>query len=69
MIAMAPLAKWCNAVYVEKRLSKIHANEDRLEFEDGTFLDYDVLALNIGSRDAQEVSGVYEYSMTTEPIN
>ena len=48
MIAMAPLAKWCNAVYVEKRLSKIHANEDRLEFEDGTFLDYDVLALNVG---------------------
>ena len=48
MIAMAPLAKWCNAKFVEKRLSKIVANENRLEFEDGTCLDYDVLALNVG---------------------
>ena len=49
MIEMAPLARWCNAKYVEKRLSKIHANDNTLEFEDGTFLDYDVLALNVGS--------------------
>ena len=57
MIEMAPLAKWCKAEYVEKRLNKIHANENKLEFEDGTFLEYDVLALNVGSktRGAEEV--------------
>ena len=68
---MAPLAKWCKAEYVEKRLKKVHANENRLEFEDGTFLEYDVLALNVGSktRGADEVNGVYEFSLTTRPIN
>ena len=39
--------------------------------EDGTFVDYDVLALNVGSktRGAQQTTGVWEHSLTTRPIN
>ena len=52
-------------------MKKIHANENRLELENGTFVEYDVLALNVGSktRGTIEVSGVYEHSLTTRPIN
>ena len=49
-IEMAPLAKWCGAEYIEKRVKRVLANENRLEMEDGTFVDYDVLALNVGSK-------------------
>ena len=68
---MAPLSKWCGANYIEKRLEKIHANENRLEMSDGSFVDYDVLALNVGSKTlgAAAVSGVWEHSLTTRPIN
>lgn len=47
---MAPLASWCGAEYIEKRVSKVLANENRLQLEDGTFVDYDILALNVGSK-------------------
>ena len=68
---MAPLASWCNAEYVEKRVKKIHANENRLEMEDGSSISYDILALNVGSktRDTQNITGVWEHSLTTRPIN
>ena len=70
-IEMAPLAKWCGAEYIEKRLKKVHANENKLELEDGSFVEYDILALNVGSktRGTLDVSGVYEHSLTTRPIN
>ena len=70
-IDMVPLAKWCGAEYVQKRVKKVHANENRIEMEDGTFIDYDILALNVGSktRGTQETTGVWEHSMTTRPIN
>ena len=39
--------------------------------EDGSTVDYDVLALNLGSRTrgADETPGVWEHSLTTRPIN
>ena len=47
---MAPLAAWCKADYIEKRVKKVVANENRVELEDGTSVEYDVLALNVGSK-------------------
>ena len=35
-IDMAPLAEWCGAEYIEKRLLKVQANENRLDLDDGT---------------------------------
>jgi NADH dehydrogenase FAD-containing subunit len=42
-----------------------------LIFEDDTELVYDVLSLNVGSktRGATTVPGVWDYSLTTRPIN
>ena len=70
-IDMAPLAQFCGAEYIEKRLIKVHADENRLQLEDDSFVDYDVLALNVGSRTsgAADVPGVWEHSLTTRPIN
>lgn len=40
-------------------------------FDDDSELEYDVLALNVGSRTrgAETVEGVWENSLTTRPIN
>ena len=45
--------------------------ENRLELEDGSSVEYDVLALNVGSktRGANNIPGVWEHSLTTRPIN
>lgn len=47
------------------------ANDNKLVFEDDTELPYDVLALNVGSktRGSLTVSGVWDNSLTTRPIN
>ena len=39
--------------------------------EDGSSLDYDALVINVGSktRDAKQIPGVWEHSLTTRPIN
>ncbi len=68
---MAPLATWCGAAYIENRVKRVHANENRIELEDGRSVDYDILALNVGSktRGAIDTSGVWEHSLTTRPIN
>ena len=73
-IALEPLARWCGADYVEKRVEKIVANENKIYLNDGTFLDYDVLALNLGSKTkgttgVNTIEGVWEHSLTTRPIN
>ena len=49
-VEMAPLAKWCNADYYEKQVSKVVGKESRIELTDGTSLEYDALILNIGSK-------------------
>lgn len=65
------MAAWCNADYVEKRVQKINGKNKTLEFEDGSTLEYDLLALNVGSRTrgANDVEGVWTNSLTTRPIN
>ena len=47
---MEPLANWCNADYIQKYVKRIIGNENRLELSDGSSLEYDVLALNVGSK-------------------
>mmetsp|Transcript_38648 Transcript_38648/g.27990 ORF Transcript_38648/g.27990 Transcript_38648/m.27990 type:complete len:178 (-) Transcript_38648:958-1491(-) len=70
-VDLEPLAKWCRADYVEKRVAKVVGNENKIVMEDGSELGYDVLVLNVGSktRGAKEVQGVWEHSLTTRPIN
>ena len=68
---MKPLAEWCRAEFIQKKVKRIVANENRIDFEDGTYIAYDVLALNIGSRTkgTYTIKGVWEHSLTTRPIN
>ncbi len=70
-VELKPLAKWCNAEFIEQRVEKIIADENRVVLENGESVEYDVLALNIGSktRSTFDTPGVLEYSMTTRPIN
>jgi NADH dehydrogenase FAD-containing subunit len=69
MIALEPLARWCNADFVQKRVKAVRAN--LLVFEDDSTLEYDLLSLNVGSktRGSLETPGVWEHSLTTRPIN
>lgn len=71
MVHLEPLADWCGADYVEKRVEKIDGNANKLYFEGGGEMDYDVLGVNVGSRTrgANDVKGVWDYSLTTRPIN
>jgi NADH dehydrogenase FAD-containing subunit len=50
---------------------KIEASENKIYLEDGQILEYDALAINIGSRtkDSGNIKGVWENSLTTRPIN
>jgi NADH dehydrogenase FAD-containing subunit len=71
---MEPLAKWCKADYIEKRLERVIANENKLILADGQVVEYDILALNLGSRTRGTTGehatlGVWEHSLTTRPIN
>ena len=70
-IDLEPLAKWCRAEYVEKRVAKIVGKESKILLEDGSEIQYDVLVVNVGSktRGTEEVPGVLENSLTTRPIN
>lgn len=71
MVLLEPLAKWCNADYVEQRVTKIVGNENKLILENGESLPYDILAINVGSKtkDTGGVKGAWEHSLTTRPIN
>lgn len=68
---MEPLAKWCNAEYIEKAVLKIIGNENKILLEDGSHLNYDLLVINVGSRTkgSSKVEGIWEHSLTTRPIN
>mgnify|MGYP001580299268 CR=1 FL=1 len=50
---------------------QIIANENKIVLDDGTTMNYDVLAVNVGSRTkgASSLPGVWEHSLTTRPIN
>lgn len=68
---MEPLAAWCKADYIQKKVKKIVGNSNKLILEDDTTVEYDVLAINVGSRTrgAEQTPGVWEHSLTTRPIN
>ena len=68
---MPPLAAWCRAEFIQKRVKKVAANDNKVILEDGTEVPYDILALNVGSRTrgGEAIKGVWEHSLTTRPIN
>lgn len=68
---MKPLALWCRADYIEKRVAYFRGKENKIYLEDKSSLDYDILAVNVGSRTrgASHTTGVWEHSLTTRPIN
>ena len=49
-IQLEPLAKWCKAEYIEKRVARICGDGNKVELEDGTSVEYDLLCVNVGSR-------------------
>lgn len=70
-VHLQPLAAWCGADYIEQRVTKILGNENRIVLENGDSVDYDVLAVNVGSKtkDTGNIKGVWEHALTTRPIN
>ena len=70
-IDLEPLAKWCRASYVEQRVMRIEGDKNTLHLANGEKLEYDILAVNVGSktRDSKSVTGVWEHALTTRPIN
>ncbi|CDW79590.1 pyridine nucleotide-disulfide oxidoreductase family protein [Stylonychia lemnae] len=70
-IQLKPLAHWCKADYIERRVHAINANENRIILEGDGEVQYDYLAVNVGSRTrgANETKGVKEHSLSTRPIN
>lgn len=70
MVQCPPLGEWCKANFIEKRVQSIKGNENTLHFEDGSKLEYDILAVNVGSKTFEGgVKGIWEHAMTTRPIN
>ena len=71
VVYLQPLAVWCQADFIQKRVEKIMGSENRLYLDDGQTIDYDVLVINVGSKtkDTLSVKGVWEHSLTTRPIN
>jgi NADH dehydrogenase FAD-containing subunit len=59
-VYLEPIADWCEADYVEKRVEKIDADNNVLHFEGGGSIAYDALGVNVGSRTrgANDVKGV-----------
>jgi selenide,water dikinase len=70
-IHLEPLAKWCHAEYIEKKVIRIVGDSNKIELDDGSSLDYDLLVVNIGSRTrgSHRIPGVWEHSLTTRPIS
>ena len=46
-VELGPVAKWCNVDFIQKRVTKIKADHNKVVLHDGTVLDYDVLATNL----------------------
>lgn len=70
-VELKPVAEWCKATFIEKRVVKIMADDNKIECDDGEVVEYDVLAINVGSKTKKtfDTPGVLEYSLTTRPIN
>lgn len=71
MVWLEPVAKWCKAEWIQKRVEKISGNENKIYFEGGGSIDYDVLSINVGSKtkDTDTAKGAWEHGLTTRPIN
>lgn len=71
MVHLPPLAAWSQAEYIEKKVEEIKGAENKIRCSDGSWVEYDVLVINVGSRTrhTQKVPGVWEHSLTTRPIN
>lgn len=70
-VQLPPLAAWCKADYIEQRVDKIVGKENTIYLQNGQALQYDVLAINVGSKtkDTGNTKGVWENALTTRPIN
>ena len=70
-IHLAPLAEWCGAEYIQERVTRIEGNKNLIHLENGETVEYDVLAVNVGSKtkDTGNIKGVWEHALTTRPIN
>lgn len=71
MVYLDPLSKWCKAEFIDSKVTKIEASQNKISLTDGRIVEYDALAVNIGSRtkNAGQVTGVWDFSLTTRPIN
>ena len=71
IIHLEPLAIWSHAEYIKNKVIKIIGNENIIELEDGSIVEYDLLVINIGSRTKGtfDIEGVWDHSITTRPIN
>lgn len=70
-ILLEPLAKWCKAEFIDARVTRIEGNANKIHLSDGSTVDYDVLAINVGSKtkDTGNIKGVWDHALTTRPIN
>ena len=70
-VELKPVAAFWNAEFIEERVERISGNENKLILESGSQVDYDVLAINVGSKTKNtfDAPGVLEHSLTTRPIN
>jgi len=71
MVHLEPLAKWCQAEWIDSKVTKIEGDANKIHCSNGQVIDYDVLAVNVGSKTkhTNNVKGVWEHALTTRPIN
>lgn len=70
-VEMDPVCHFTDTEFIQQRVKNVNASENHLILENGDRVDYDVLALNVGSRtrDGFSTPGVDEFALTTRPIN
>jgi len=49
-IQLEPLAAWCNAEYINKKVVRVEANKNLIHLADDTSVSYDIAVINVGSR-------------------
>jgi len=64
-------AIWSEARYIFQKAVKIDADYNRIQLQNGEYVQYDVLSVNIGSvtRSSFKIPGIWDFSLTTRPIN
>lgn len=71
MVHLGPVAEWCLAEFHDDQVTRIEASKNKVYTKSGKVFEYDALAVNVGSRTraAGQVEGVWDYALTTRPIN